>query len=51
MHNARSDWTTYNNIESMYDLLYEQMVQAGIAQRLPEGEQYWVDEKGNTVEL
>ena len=34
----------------MYDLVYEQMVDAGVARRLPESEQYWVGEDGEKVE-
>jgi hypothetical protein len=34
----------------MYDLVYEQMVDAGVAQHLPPEEQYWVDEEGNKVD-
>ncbi len=48
-HNARQDWTTYDNIETMYDLVYEQMVDAGIAHHLPEEEHYSVDEAGKVV--
>lgn len=50
MHNARQDWTTYDNIEIMYDLVYEQMVKAKIAVTLPEAEHYWVDADGNIVD-
>ena len=49
-HNARQDWTTYDNIERMYELVYEEMIDAGIAQRLPEDEHYWVDESGEVVD-
>lgn len=34
----------------MYDLVYEQMIAAGIAVALAEDEQYWVDENGETVD-
>ena len=27
----RTEWVTYQNIECMYDLVYEQMVSAGLA--------------------
>ena len=50
MHNTRQEWTTYENIPTMYELVYEQMVEANIAVRLPEEEQYWVDVTGNIVD-
>ena len=43
MHLTCQDWTTYTNIKTMYELVYEQMAEAGIARHLPEEEQYWVD--------
>ena len=49
-HNTRQDWTTYDNIENMYELIYKQMVDAGIAQHLPEDEHYWVDKAGEVVD-
>lgn len=49
MHLARREWTTYNNMQTMYELVYEQMVEAGIASHLPEEEHYWVDRSGNRV--
>ena len=49
-HNARLNWTSYDNIETMYELLYEQMVEAKIAVHLPEEDHYWVDKKGNIVD-
>jgi hypothetical protein len=48
-HNARQDWTTYDNIERMYELIYEQMIDAGIAHDIPPEEHYWVDENGEVV--
>ncbi|CAJ1967698.1 unnamed protein product [Cylindrotheca closterium] len=47
---ARKDWTTYENVQQMYGLVYEQMLQAGIAVRLPESEHYWVDNVGQIVD-
>ena len=48
--NNRVKWVTYENVKMMYDLVYKQMVQAGIAVALPENEWYWVDYNGFTVE-
>ncbi|CAJ1938512.1 unnamed protein product [Cylindrotheca closterium] len=47
---AWKDWTTYENVQQMYGLVYEQMLQAGIAVRLPESEHYWVDNVGQIVD-
>jgi hypothetical protein len=33
----------------MYDLVYEQMVDDGVAEYLPPEEYYWVDEGGDTT--
>ena len=46
----RTEWVTYQNIECMYNLVCEQMIDAGLARRLSEEEQYWVDENGEQVE-
>ena len=46
----RTEWVTYENVNIMYDLCYEQMVDAGIAVKLPESEQYYVNEDGEEVE-
>jgi len=32
----RSDWCTYGNFDTMYDAVYEKMVETGIAEKLPE---------------
>ena len=48
--NNRVEWVTYENVKLMYDLVYEQMVQAGIAVSLPENEWHWVDYNGFTVD-
>ncbi|CAJ1929012.1 unnamed protein product [Cylindrotheca closterium] len=47
---ARKDWTTYENVQQMYELVYEQMLRAGIAVRLPESEHYWVGKEGQIVD-
>ena len=46
----RTEWVTYNNVEIMYELIYEQMTNAGIAVELPEDEQYWVDKDGEELD-
>ncbi len=30
----RSDWTTLDNISQMYDIIYDEMVDAGVAEKL-----------------
>jgi len=42
----RTEWVTYDNIDRMYDLVYEQMVAAGVARCLPPDEHYWVNGNG-----
>ena len=49
-HTARKVWTTFDNIDDMYELMYKHMIDARIAEHLPEEEGYWVDEHGNKVE-
>ena len=34
----------------MYALVYEQMINSGVACRLPESEHYWANENGESVE-
>jgi hypothetical protein len=46
----RTDWVTYENIQDMYDLVYEQMVNAGVAKELSPEDQYWVNAEGDRVE-
>ena len=46
----RTEWVIYNNVKIMYDLIYEQMINAGIAVELPEEEQYWVDKDGEELD-
>jgi hypothetical protein len=46
----RTDWVTYENIQTMYDLVYEQMVAAGVAKELAPEDQYWVNAEGDRVE-
>ena len=45
----RTEWVTYENVELMYDLVYEQMVQAGVAKALAPEEYYYVNDKGERV--
>ena len=40
----RTLWSTYENIEKMYDLVYKQMVLSGVAQDLPEDRRYYVNQ-------
>lgn len=49
-HKTRKDWCTHANMKKMYKLVYEQMIEAKIAERLPEDQQYWVDKDGNVVD-
>ena len=49
-HSARMDWTMYQNIETMYNLVYEAMVQAGIAEHLPEDAHYYVNKENKVVQ-
>lgn len=44
----RSDWTIYENFVQMYDVIYEEMVDAGVAEFLEE--EVWTDRDGNVVE-
>jgi len=46
----RAEWVTYENIKMMYDLIYSQMIEAGIAVSLPEDEWYWVNNLGLRVD-
>ena len=45
----RTEWVTYQNIECMYNLAYEQMVSAALACRLLESREYWVDKNGEQI--
>ena len=47
---SRQDWTTYENIQEMYRLVYEQMVAAGVAVHLPEEDYYFVNQNGEVCE-
>ena len=44
-----TEWVTYENVELMYDLVYEQMVKAGVAKKLAPEDYYYVDDKGQRV--
>ena len=47
---CRSEWTTFENILEMYNLIYAQMVDAGLARSLSIEEQFWVNHCGDRVE-
>ncbi len=47
---CRSEWTTFENIVEMYNLVYDQMVDAGLAKKLSPEDQYWTDDHGSRVE-
>jgi hypothetical protein len=44
----RQTWVMYDNFESMYECVYDRMVHAGIAKRLPE--KVWRDREGLIVD-
>jgi hypothetical protein len=44
----RAEWCTYQNMDNMYNEVYEKMVTNGIATKLPEP--VWRDQEGNIVE-
>ena len=43
----RQSWTTYANLNSMYSHVEDEMVDAGVAEKLPEPA--WLDKEGNIV--
>ncbi len=45
----RSEWTTLANIDQMYDIIYNEMVEAKIAKRLEESDKVYNDIYGNLV--
>ena len=45
----RTEWVTYENIEIMYDPVYEKMVRAGVAKVLALEDYYYVNSKGQRV--
>ena len=45
----RTEWTTYENIDQMYDLVYDQMVSSGVSKHLAQEEYYYVNENGELV--
>ena len=47
---TRTKGVTYANIEKMYHLVYDQMVEAGVARWLLPSEHYYVNEEGEKVE-
>ena len=44
----RLEWTTYDNFKAMYDSVYKQMVEAGVARKLDQP--VLMDKAGNIVE-
>ena len=48
--NNRTEWLTYQNIDTMYDLVYNHMVKSGVAKYLPPKEYYYVNNDGEKVE-
>ena len=46
----RTEWVTYDNIDQMYNLVYEQMVKAGVAKYLLPEDYYYVNDQGEKVE-
>ena len=47
----RTEWVTYENVDLMYDLVYEQMVRAGVAKKLEPHEYYYVNGKRERVSM
>ena len=45
---VRSNWTILKNIEQMYDIIYDEMVAANVAKKLPKP--IYCDYRGNKVE-
>ena len=45
----RTEWVTYENVDRMYDLVYEQMIRSGVAKQLEPHEYYYVNSKGDKV--
>ena len=44
----RLDWTTFENIEQMYNIIYNKMITTNVAEKLPHPIYY--DREGNEVE-
>ena len=42
--NNRTEWVTHLNINHMYDMVYDQMVAAGVARHLPAEDFYYINE-------
>ena len=49
LHQAvcQKQWSTFQNFETMYSLIYPQLIESGVAKKCPA---VWMDEKGNVVE-
>jgi hypothetical protein len=43
----QKEWVTYDNFSQIYDSVYEMMVKAAVAEKLPEA--VWFDHDGNIV--
>jgi hypothetical protein len=46
---CRSEWTTLKNILEMYNMMYEQMIDASLANNLSIEEQFWTNHCGDRV--
>lgn len=49
LSSKRSEWETYQNLEKIYSLVFEQMINYGVARRLEEPDWYSVNEEGEKV--
>ena len=47
----RTKWVTYNNIDCMYDLIYEHIIFAGVARELDPSDYYWVDTMDDRTDI
>ena len=45
----RTNWVTYENVQRMYNLVYDQMVEARVARRLDPEDYYYVDQQGQKI--
>ena len=47
---CRTEWVTHTNLKRIYDMVYTQVVKAGVAKWLPPSQHYFVDEEGERTE-
>ena len=47
----RTEWVTYENVDLMYDLVYEKMVRSGVVKKLEPHECYYVNGKRERVSM